>query len=66
MIFPVAELIARISAVCPLFAGDLLFSGTPSGIGITRDPPRYLRDGDVLVSRIGGIGEITQRFHAGP
>ncbi len=64
MIFPVAELIARISAVCPLLAGDLLFSGTPSGIGISRKPPRYLRDGDVLVSRIGGIGEITQRFHA--
>jgi len=66
MIFSVAELIARISAVCPLLAGDLLFSGTPSGIGISRDPPRYLRDGDVLVSRIGGIGEITQRFHARP
>jgi 2-keto-4-pentenoate hydratase/2-oxohepta-3-ene-1,7-dioic acid hydratase in catechol pathway len=31
---------------------------------MSQDPPRYLRDGDVLVSRIGGIGEITQRFHA--
>jgi hypothetical protein len=31
---------------------------------MSRQPSRYLRDGDVLVSRIAGIGEITQRFHA--
>jgi 2-keto-4-pentenoate hydratase/2-oxohepta-3-ene-1,7-dioic acid hydratase in catechol pathway len=62
MIFPIPAVIAYISAICPLLPGDLLFTGTPSGVGFKREPPRYLRSGDVLVSRISGIGEITQRF----
>lgn len=64
MIFSTAQLIAKVSAVCPLLPGDLLFTGTPSGIGMSREPPRYLRDGDVMISRIVGVGEIIQRFHA--
>jgi 2-keto-4-pentenoate hydratase/2-oxohepta-3-ene-1,7-dioic acid hydratase in catechol pathway len=67
MIFSVSELIAYISAVCPLLPGDLLFTGTPSGVGSRRDPPIYLQAGDELVSRITGIGEIRQTFRdAGP
>ncbi len=62
MIFSVAELVARISAVCPLLPGDLIFTGTPAGVGNRRDPPRYLRPGDVLVSRAGAIGELRQTF----
>src|SRR3954469_11579596 len=63
MIFSVAELIAYISAITPLLPGDLLFTGTPSGVGARRDPPRFLRAGDELVSRIEGVGEIFQTFH---
>jgi len=63
MIFAVPELISYISAICPLLPGDLLFTGTPPGVGFARKPPCYLRAGDVLVSRITGIGEIAQRFH---
>jgi 2,4-diketo-3-deoxy-L-fuconate hydrolase len=62
MIFSVAELIAFISGICPMLPGDLLFTGTPSGVGSRRDPPQYLRVGDELTSRISGIGEIRQRF----
>jgi 2-keto-4-pentenoate hydratase/2-oxohepta-3-ene-1,7-dioic acid hydratase in catechol pathway len=62
MLFPISTLIAYISAICPLLPGDLLFTGTPSGVGFKREPPRYLRSGDVLVSAIAGIGEIVQRF----
>jgi 2-keto-4-pentenoate hydratase/2-oxohepta-3-ene-1,7-dioic acid hydratase in catechol pathway len=62
MIFSVAELIAYISAICPLLPGDLLFTGTPSGVGSRRDPPVYLRAGDELVSRIAGIGELQTTF----
>lgn len=62
MIFPVPELIARLSAVLPLLPGDLVFTGTPAGVGNRMNPPRYLTDGDVLVSRIEGIGEIRQHF----
>ncbi|KOV97258.1 fumarylacetoacetate hydrolase [Streptomyces sp. NRRL B-1140] len=64
MIFPVPELVARLSAVVPLFPGDLVFTGTPAGVGNRMDPPRYLTEGDELVSRIEGIGEIRQRFTA--
>jgi 2,4-didehydro-3-deoxy-L-rhamnonate hydrolase len=62
MIFSVPELIAYISAICPLLPGDLLFTGTPSGVGSRRDPPVYLRAGDELVSRIAGIGELQTTF----
>ncbi|WP_181801550.1 fumarylacetoacetate hydrolase family protein [Streptomyces shenzhenensis] len=64
MIFPVPDLIARLSAVVPLLPGDLVFTGTPAGVGNRRTPPRYLTDGDHLVSRIQGVGEIHQRFTA--
>jgi 2-keto-4-pentenoate hydratase/2-oxohepta-3-ene-1,7-dioic acid hydratase in catechol pathway len=62
MIFPVDDLVARISAICPLLPGDLIFTGTPAGVGNRRDPPRYLRPGETLVSRVDGIGEIRQSF----
>lgn len=60
MIFGVAELIARLSAVTPLLPGDVIFTGTPSGVGGARTPPRFLRPGQVVVSRIAGIGTIRQ------
>ncbi|MEU8132293.1 fumarylacetoacetate hydrolase family protein [Streptodolium elevatio] len=58
MIFGVAELVARLSAVCPLLPGDIIFTGTPSGVGMARDPQRYLRPGETLVSHVTGIGEL--------
>jgi 2-keto-4-pentenoate hydratase/2-oxohepta-3-ene-1,7-dioic acid hydratase in catechol pathway len=60
MIFGVAELIARLSAVTPLLPGDVIFTGTPSGIGGARTPPRFLRPGQVVESGIAGIGELRQ------
>lgn len=66
MIFPVPELIARLSAVVTLLPGDLIFTGTPAGVGLGRKPPRFLSPGDVLVSYIDQIGEITTRFAALP
>jgi 2-keto-4-pentenoate hydratase/2-oxohepta-3-ene-1,7-dioic acid hydratase in catechol pathway len=62
MIFPVPELVARLSAICPLLPGDLVFTGTPAGVGNRMTPPRYLRPGDLLVSRIAGIGELRTTF----
>lgn len=64
MIFSVPELVARLSSVVPLFPGDLVFTGTPAGVGNRMDPPRYLTADDELVSRVEGIGEIRQRFTA--
>src|SRR3954451_3149118 len=62
MLFGVGEIVERLSAICPLLPGDLIFTGTPSGVGNRMDPPRYLRPGDELVSTIEGIGSITTRF----
>ena len=62
MIFSVPETVARLSAICPLLPGDLIFTGTPAGVGNRMDPPRYLQPGDELVSTIEGLGSITTRF----
>jgi 2-keto-4-pentenoate hydratase/2-oxohepta-3-ene-1,7-dioic acid hydratase in catechol pathway len=62
MLFSIPEQIAGLSAICPLLPGDLIFTGTPAGVGNRMDPPRYLKPGDELVSTIEGIGSITTRF----
>ena len=58
MVFSVSELIARLSAVCPLLPGDVIFTGTPPGGGMARTPARYLTGDTTLVSAIDGIGEL--------
>lgn len=62
LVYDVPELVARLSAVCELFAGDLVFTGTPAGVGNARDPKRFLTSDDTLTSTIEGIGTITQSF----
>jgi len=62
MIFGVPELIARLSSVLPLLAGDLIFTGTPSGIGWARDPQRFIGPDDELVTRVERIGEMRHHF----
>ncbi len=61
MIFPVAELVAYLSRHCPLEPGDLVFTGTPAGIGSVRSPRRYLAPGDVVESAIEGLGSLRNR-----
>jgi 2-keto-4-pentenoate hydratase/2-oxohepta-3-ene-1,7-dioic acid hydratase in catechol pathway len=61
MIFPVPTLVAFISGLCTLEAGDLIFTGTPSGVGSTRDPRRYLKAGETITSAIEGIGTLVNR-----
>ena len=62
MIFSVPELIVRLSQVVTLHPGDLIFTGTPSGVGAARTPPRFLRPGDVLTSYIQGVGDMRHAF----
>ncbi|MEV0849813.1 fumarylacetoacetate hydrolase family protein [Streptomyces sp. NPDC049954] len=64
LIYSVPALIASLSAVLPLLPGDVIFTGTPAGVGLGRDPQRWLHEGDVLVSSIEGIGELRQTFVA--
>jgi 2,4-diketo-3-deoxy-L-fuconate hydrolase len=62
MVFSVAQLIASLSAIVPLLPGDLIFTGTPAGIGWARDPKVLLRPGDRLVTHADVIGEMTTTF----
>jgi 2,4-diketo-3-deoxy-L-fuconate hydrolase len=64
LIFPVPALVAMLSAALPLLPGDVIFTGTPAGVGLGRKPPRWLADGDVLTSHAEGIGEMRHRFVA--
>ncbi|MBE7190276.1 fumarylacetoacetate hydrolase family protein [Jatrophihabitans endophyticus] len=57
MVFDPARLIEIISGICTLFPGDLIFTGTPSGVAMAGNGP-YLRHGDHVVSRIQSIGEL--------
>lgn len=61
MVFSVAELVAFLSRYCTLAPGDLIFTGTPAGVGSVRDPRRYLAAGDVITSTIEGLGTIQNR-----
>jgi 2-keto-4-pentenoate hydratase/2-oxohepta-3-ene-1,7-dioic acid hydratase in catechol pathway len=58
LVFSVPRLVAELSAVLPLLPGDVIFTGTPSGVGMARQPPRSLQPGQVLESWIEGIGTI--------
>src|SRR5262245_2700689 len=65
LIFPVAELVAWISRICTLEPGDLIFTGTPSGVGDSREPPRYLGPGNVVETEIEGVGIMRNPVAAG-
>jgi acylpyruvate hydrolase len=58
LVFDPATLVAYISAVVTLEPGDIIATGTPSGVGHARTPPRYLADGEVVTTRIAGVGEL--------
>ncbi|WP_415856229.1 fumarylacetoacetate hydrolase family protein [Sinomonas sp. G460-2] len=62
LIFPVAGLIAGLSRIVTLFPGDIVLTGTPAGVGLGRDPQRWIRPGQTLVTRIEGLGELRQDF----
>ncbi|MGY4709671.1 fumarylacetoacetate hydrolase family protein [Mycolicibacterium sp. CBM1] len=64
LIFTVPALVSYLSGILPLLPGDLIFTGTPSGIGFALTPPRYLRHGEHLQTYIEGIGTMRHRMVA--
>lgn len=58
MVFSVAQLISFLSSVCELRRGDLIFTGTPDGVGQARQPPVYLKPGDEIVTSIECLGSL--------
>lgn len=59
MIFGVEDLIAYLSTICPLQPGDVIVTGTPGGVGLFQNPPRFLRAGDIVDVEISGIGVLS-------
>lgn len=64
MIYAVPDLIFELSSVCELYPGDVIFSGTPAGVGNARTPKRFIQPSDTLRSEIEGIGYIENTFRA--
>ena len=65
MIFDIPAIIQSLSAGMTLEAGDVIATGTPSGVGFAMDPPQFLKPGDVTVCEISKIGKLTTRFVGG-
>jgi len=61
MVFDVPTIVSFVSRFVALEPGDLIATGTPAGVGHYQDPPRYLRDGDLLRCEIEGIGALENR-----
>lgn len=59
LIFNIPQLVAHVSKICTLNAGDLIYTGTPPGVGMARKPPVFLKDGDVCEIEIESIGLLT-------
>jgi len=62
LLFNPAELISYISRFTTLLPGDLIITGTPSGVGVAMEPKRFLQPGEVLTSEIEGIGVISNHI----
>ncbi len=59
LIFSVPEIISYLSGIVQLLPGDVIFTGTPGGVGVSRKPAMFLKPGDVLTSSIDGIASTT-------
>jgi 2-keto-4-pentenoate hydratase/2-oxohepta-3-ene-1,7-dioic acid hydratase in catechol pathway len=64
MIYTVPDLLFELSSVAELWPGDIIFSGTPAGVGNARTPKRFIQPSDSLHSEIEGIGYIHNTFRA--
>ncbi|TFL10109.1 FAA hydrolase family protein [Pusillimonas caeni] len=61
MIFPVAEIVSHLSQFMTLLPGDVVITGTPSGVGLGMKPPQFLKKGDVIALRMDQLGTQTQK-----
>lgn len=61
LVFPVPTLIEFLSGICTLAPGDVIFTGTPAGVGVGRSPARFLAPGELVTSGIDGLGTLANR-----
>jgi 2-keto-4-pentenoate hydratase/2-oxohepta-3-ene-1,7-dioic acid hydratase in catechol pathway len=62
MIFPIKRIISEISRYMTLLPGDIILTGTPEGVGSRRNPPVFLKPGDVVEVAVSGVGQIKNRI----
>lgn len=62
LVFSIPRTIAKLSEVLTLQPGDVVFTGTPDGVGFGMEPPRYLRPGETLRTWVEGLGVMEHRF----
>lgn len=65
LVFDVPELVEYLSGIVELYPGDLIFTGTPAGVGLGRTPPEYLKPGDVVETYVAGVGTMRHEFVEG-
>jgi 2-keto-4-pentenoate hydratase/2-oxohepta-3-ene-1,7-dioic acid hydratase in catechol pathway len=65
LVFNVGDIVEYLSGIVELLPGDVIFTGTPGGVGVSRKPAVFLKPGDVLVSTIEGIGTTTNKCTQG-
>jgi 2-keto-4-pentenoate hydratase/2-oxohepta-3-ene-1,7-dioic acid hydratase in catechol pathway len=58
MVFSIREIIEHLTTIMTLEPGDIIATGTPSGVGYGRKPPEFLRPGDRMVAEIEGLGRL--------
>jgi acylpyruvate hydrolase len=66
LLFDAADLVSYISTMISLNPGDLIATGTTGGVGHARKPPRYLQDGQTLVTTVEGIGALSNPVRRAP
>jgi acylpyruvate hydrolase len=66
LVFGVLDILVDLSGIMTLDPGDLVFTGTPGGVGSARTPPEWLGQGDVVTTVIEGIGSLENRCVSGP
>jgi acylpyruvate hydrolase len=64
LLFDVPDLVAYMSTIFTLLPGDVIATGTPAGVGAGRTPPRFLADGELVVTTISGVGELRNTCRA--
>ncbi|MEM9257481.1 MAG: fumarylacetoacetate hydrolase family protein [Pseudomonadota bacterium] len=62
MLFDLKTQVAYLSSICELYPGDIIFTGTPAGIGFSRNPQRFIQPGETLTSHIEQLGTLRNTF----
>lgn len=62
LLFSPSEIVSYLSSIVTLDPGDLVSTGTPSGVGVARDPQRFLSPGQVMITSIEGIGDLVNEI----